>query len=69
MLLQRKNRINITFLGLSINIFSLFPFKFMLGLCGINITKLKISMTLEFAVTNYKIQESIFKTVVLNLKK
>lgn len=41
----------------------------MLTLCGVNITRIQILITLSFTVTDYKIQGAMFRTAVLDLQR
>ncbi len=51
------------------NVFPVFPARSTLTMRGISVTSLQIPMTLGFAITDYKVQEATFRTVVLDLHR
>lgn len=69
MLLEQPKHSDIIFLIVTENVFSIFSAEFILMLRDISIIKLQISITLHFAVMDYKVQGATFQIAMLNLHK
>lgn len=69
MLLKQLKHLEIMFLMVVKNIISVFPTKSTLILRDISVTRLQIPIMLGFAVTDYKVQGTLFQTVILDLYK
>lgn len=66
-MLKRPGQLKITFPMLFQNIFLVFLAKSTLIICCIIIARLEISMTLGFAITEYKVEETLFQMAIFDL--
>lgn len=66
-LLERTQHLDINFSMLPKNMFSIFPAKSTILVRDISIIRLQIPMTLNFAISGYKVQRATFQITLLDL--